>query len=226
MTDRTLWVPPEDVELLRAIDREGSVAGASRSLGIPRDRAVYRIARLSARLPGGVLVPHRGGAAHGFSRLTEAARRLLEGKGPPRVRAAPAPHHPTLLVGTYRAGREARVDVAGQPVYVDFTASDGERVAVAVDPEAIVVAPGRFVSSARNVWEGTVRSVRARPGESGAARRTVRIRALGRDLAVALTPASLRSLGLSKGRRVFLYVKATALRRAPLYSRMPSVVSE
>jgi molybdopterin-binding protein/molybdate transport repressor ModE-like protein len=206
MTQRPVLVTDLDLALLRAIDREGSVAAACRALGIPRDRGVYRIARLGRRLPGGVLTARRGGAGRGSSRLTDAARRLSETgpEGRPMAGALGA-----ALRGTYRIRPDGHVVVGGQPVYVDFVAREGERVGIALDPEAIVVARGRFDSSARNVWSGVVRSV----GPSGA-RCTAVVRALGRNLPVALTRASVERLGLRPGRRVYLYVKATALRRA------------
>ena len=219
MTRRPLSVPPEDLELLRAIDRTGSVAGAARSLGMPRDRAVYRIERLRGELGGPVLVARRGGAGHGTSRLSAAARRWLASVAPALVlrRARRGPR--SVLVGRYRSGPDPFVEVRGRPVYVDFVAREGERVGVAVDPEAIVVASARFPTSARNVWDGVVLSVR--PVRDGPGRRLVQVRALGARLAAAVTPASSARLGLAAGRRVVLYAKATALRRAPLTPGSP-----
>jgi molybdopterin-binding protein len=118
-----------------------------------------------------------------------------------------------VLVGIYRSGEEAHVELGRRSVYVDFVADPGETVGVVVDPEAIVVAPDRFPSSARNVWPGRVRSVDATDPQGGRLRRIVRIHALGRDMPVALTPASVKALRLVPGRRVYLYAKATALRR-------------
>ena len=224
MTGAGAAIPPEDLDLLSAIDREGSVAAAARRLGIPRDRAVYRIARLRRRLRGSVLVPHRGGAAHGSSRLTAPARRLLAER-PPDVRTGrPDRIAGARLVGTFHAAPSPTVRVGSVEIFVDFRATDGERVGVEIPPEAVVLALGRFASSARNIWPGRVVRVEAR--RRGPARQFVRIRALGRELPVAVTPSAVAELALRPGRRIFLYAKATALRRAPPYSRIPSVVSE
>ena len=213
MTARPVLVSALDLELLRAIEREGSVAAACRRLRIPRDRGVYRIARLGRRFPGGAVTSVRGGRGQGSSRLTPAARKLL-GAGPEALGGTPG-DPPTVLVGRYHRLPDPHVVVGGVPVHVEFIADEGERVGVAVEPDSIVLAPARFPSSARNVWGGTVRGVRPAARGGGPFRRLVRVGALGTVLEVALTPASVASLGLRPGRPVYLYVKATALRRAP-----------
>ena len=91
-----------------------------------------------------------------------------------------------------------------------FHAEEGERVTVLVDPESILVARGKFPSSARNVFRGTVEDLRrsADPIEL-----TVVIRAGSALFRVTVTEESVRQLRLVRGAPVWLYVKATALRR-------------
>ena len=83
--------------------------------------------------------------------------------------------------------------------------------AVTLDPESVLLARGRFASSARNVLAGRMLP-RPRAGRAGLAELvTVKV---GRSrLSVAVTTETIGALGLSAGDRVFLYVKATAVRR-------------
>ncbi|MGB6501811.1 MAG: TOBE domain-containing protein, partial [Thermoplasmata archaeon] len=67
-----------------------------------------------------------------------------------------------------------------------------------------------------NVVPATVESVGPGTGPFG---RRLRVRAGRTRLTVALTREPIRTLGLTPGRRVYLYVKATALRRV---GRTPS----
>jgi molybdopterin-binding protein len=101
------------------------------------------------------------------------------------------------------AGRGLRLRVA-------FPARDGEEVALLLDPDAIVVARRRFPSSARNVLRGVVERVRRRRGDLEV---TLVVRCPGGRLRVTLTEEPVRQLRLRPGTRVWLYVKATALRR-------------
>ncbi len=212
---RAYLVTDRDVALLRSLARERSLVAASRSLGISRDRAVYRIARLAAAFGGPVVRGSRGGASHGGTLLTPLGDRIARG-GFDSVELLDAqPLGPSsasnLLKGVYvraptptvRVGRSLALRVA-------FAASPGERVALVLDPEAIVVARHRFPSSARNVLAGTVRSVRRSRGEGET---TLVVRSEGVRLRVALTEETVRDLALAPGAPVYLYVKATALRR-------------
>ncbi len=208
-------VTSDDVALLRSIGRERSLVVASRRAGISRDRAVYRIRRLARAFGGPVVVGVRGGADHGGTVLTPLGDRIARGGfdsiqllgGRP---ATPA-EQPNLWRGIYRRGRAPEVRIGRTlRVRVAFDADDGAAVAVLLDPDAIVVARSRFASSARNVLGGTVAAVR--PGRGGFAR-TLVVRCSGVPVRVTVTPETVQQFGLRPGVRVWLYIKATALRR-------------
>lgn len=213
MTDRSVPVSSLDVTILGRIGATGSVVAAARALGISRDRANYRLRRLARAFGGPVVTSARGGRGHGRSLLTALGDRIAHGGfdvlqrlGPETARAPP-----NLLRGTYRAGPPPTVEVGpGLSLRVAFAALDGEPVRVVLDPETIVVARRRFASSARNVLAGTVERIRPGPGPL---ERELDVRAGPVRLSAALTAEPIRSLGLARGRRVYLYVKATALRR-------------
>jgi molybdate transport repressor ModE-like protein/molybdopterin-binding protein len=214
VTTRTDSVSSLDVELLERIGATASVVSAARALGISRDRANYHLSRLARAFGGPVVATERGGAHHGGSVLTPLGDRIARGGFEVLtllgMRRTGAPSN--LLVGTYRAGTTPEIDLGGSlALRVAFPAEDGERVAVLLDPESIVVARTRFPSSARNVLPATVLAIRPGDGPFG---RLVVVRAGRRTrLQVAVTREPIRTLGLARGRRVYLYVKATALRR-------------
>lgn len=227
--NRPKLVTSTDIALLRALAREGSLVGASRRVGISRDRAVYRIARLERAFGGPVVESVRGGADHGGTVLTVLGDRIVRRgfESLELLNARPVtPLAPSnLLHGVYhrspspevRVGRVLRFKVA-------FAAEEGARVSLLLDPEAVVVARRRFPSSARNVLPGTVEGVRHGPGELDV---TLVVRCSGTRLRVAVTDESLRQLALGPGVPVELYVKATALRRvgergAPSPEPLPS----
>jgi len=202
---RERWVSPDDLRLLQEIAREPNVVRAARTLGIGRDRAVYRLGRLERELGGPVVVGHRSGIDGGGTRLTPRGRRLLaraRGSGRPTnrwtgtYRRAPAPH--VVL------GPRAELEVA-------FGGREGDRVTVEVDPESFVVSPRRVDLSARNALPAVVERVRG--GRGGTALLLARWQ--GRSVRVALTPASVGSLGLHPGSPVVLYAKAVAIRHRP-----------
>ncbi len=204
-----------DVALLRALARERSLVAASRDVGVSRDRAVYRIARLARAFGGPVVRATRGGAGHGGTTLTPLGDRIVRGgfdsvellDARPR-RPSPAPN---LLRGVYRRAPYPEVRVGrALRLRVAFPARDGEVVGLLLDPEAVVVARRRFASSARNVLDGRIAGVR-RNGAAGEVTLVVRSGAV--RLRVAVTEETVRLLRLRPGGRVVLYVKATALRR-------------
>jgi molybdate transport system regulatory protein len=215
MTARELVVTPLDIALLSALDRDGSVVGAARSVGVSRDRAVYRLERLRLRMGGPVVVASRGGASGGRTQLTARGRRVVAG-GAEAV-AWPSPRGPPRrqgFTGEYRTEPEPHVVAKdGFLAWVTFSGTEGERVSVVLDPEAIVVALGKTRSSARNAWPGTVARVLRATGSSSPERRTLVVRVGPRQLTVAVTDRSVRALGLAPGRRVTLLAKATAVRR-------------
>jgi molybdate transport repressor ModE-like protein/molybdopterin-binding protein len=212
---RTDRVSSSDLALLAAVARERSVVRASRSIGMSRDRAVYRLERLARAFGGPVVRGARGGTAHGGTALTPLGGRVARG-GFDSVelldarRAGPTPA-PNLLRGVYRARPYPRVELGRSlELRVAFSADDGSDVALRLDPEAILVARERFPSSARNVLPARVEGLRRGPGEL---ERTLLARCGRVRLRVAVTDEPVRQLGLVRGTPVWLYVKATALRR-------------
>jgi molybdate transport repressor ModE-like protein/molybdopterin-binding protein len=221
---RARLVTDTDVALLRALGRERSLVGASRAVGISRDRATYRIARLDRAFGGPVVESVRGGRTHGGSRLTALGDRIVRGGfGSVELldaRPIAPPSASNRLVGTYHRVPAPEVVVGrGQRWRVAFGAEEGERVAMLLDPEAILLARRRFPSSARNVHRATVEQVRS---GAGSLSRTVVVRVGDVRLRVAVTEEPVRELELVRGAPVWLYVKATALRRVARTSRRPT----
>jgi molybdate transport system regulatory protein len=66
------------VELLVAIERHGSLAQAARQLGVPYKTAWYKLKEMEATLGVQLLLTTSGGAGHGSTRLTEAAREAVQ----------------------------------------------------------------------------------------------------------------------------------------------------
>ncbi|MCI4360574.1 MAG: TOBE domain-containing protein [Thermoplasmata archaeon] len=215
MTRRARTVSDVDVALLRALARERSVVAAGRAVGISRDRATYRIGRLAAAFGGPVVASERGGRSHGGTRLTPLGDRITR-QGFDAVELLDArplapPTRSNLLRGTFHQRPSPEVTIGpGIRLRVAFAAEDGEPVSLLLDPEAILVAPRRFPSSARNVLAATVVQVRPKGGHED--RRLV-VRVGAQRLRIAITEESVRQLGLARGASVWLYVKATALRR-------------
>jgi len=215
MSVRPRTVTDTDVALLRSLERERSVVAASREVGISRDRATYRLGRLERAFGGPVVQSVRGGRGHGGTRLTPLGDRIVrEGFDSIELLDAQpvAPlSRPNLVRGVYRRRPEPAVELEGGfALRVAFDAEDGETVGVLLDPEAVLVARARFPSSARNVLVGTVDSVRTGPPPIG---RTVVVRVGTTRLRASVTAEPVRQLHLRPGARVWLYVKATALRR-------------
>ena len=204
MTARTeRWLTPLDVRLLRRLAVQPNLVRAARSLGIGRDRAVYRLARLRRLFGGPLAAAHRGGSHHGTTRLTTLGRRLLDragghARGTNRFRG----------VFALRPSPRVRLGPAAE-LEVGFRCRDGAPVTVEVDPDAFVVARHHFPLSARNALDATVD--RVRPHRDGTAE--LRARWAGRRVRVALTATSATRLGLAPGRRAVLYVKVVSVRR-------------
>jgi molybdate transport system regulatory protein len=211
---RTHLVTSTDVALLRSLAHEPSLVAASRRVGISRDRAVYRIARLARAFGGPVVRSSRGGARHGGTELTVLGDRILR-RGFDSVELEEARQLPrlsssTLLRGVYHRSPHPEVVVGGTlHLRVAFAGGEGETVFLTLDPEAVLVARRRFASSARNVLAGTIETIRP----AGRLGRTLVVRAGAVRLRVSVTTEPVRLLGLRPGAKVILYVKATALRR-------------
>jgi molybdate transport repressor ModE-like protein/molybdopterin-binding protein len=217
VTARPRVVTDTDVALLRTLARERSVVAASRRVGISRDRATYRLGRLERAFGGPVVTSVRGGRGHGGTRLTALGDRIVR-EGFASVELLDAqpvapPSRSNLLRGVYHRRPAPEIAlVGGIRLRVAFSAEEGEPVAVVLDPEAILVARGRFPSSARNVVRATVEEIRA-GGDREPLGETLVARVGGLRLRVAITDEPVHQLRLAPGARVWLYVKATALRR-------------
>lgn len=123
--------------------------------------------------------------------------------------ADPSSHQSTVLEGTWRGRPEPHITLTGGPdLVVGFSSEEGAVVTVAIDPEAIIVARKRYPTSARNTLPATVDTVHAGP-ESW----YVEARVGQHPIRVALTAESVKSLRLRAGARIWLYLKATAVRR-------------
>ncbi len=212
---RARSVSDTDIALLRTLAREPSVVAASRRVGISRDRATYRLARLGEAFGGPVVASVRGGRGHGGTRLTPLGDRIVrEGFDSVELldaRPVAAAFRPNLIQGTYRRAPNPEVEVGGGVrLRVAFAAEEGELVSLLLDPESVLIARGKFASSARNVVRAKVESVTANPDGLGS---TLLVRAGSLRWKVAMTDEPVHQLHLVPGAQVWLYVKATALRR-------------
>jgi molybdate transport repressor ModE-like protein/molybdopterin-binding protein len=224
VTPRPRRVTDTDIALLRNLARDRSVVAASRRVGISRDRATYRIARLEQAFGGPVVTSVRGGRGHGETRLTPLGDRIVR-QGFDTVellerRPVTPPSVSNLLRGVYHRDPAPEVTVGrGVRLRVAFPAEEGEPVSVVLDPESILVARGRFPSSARNVLPAIIEQVRPGADRLG---RTLVVRAGPVRLRVAVTEEPVRQMGLAPGARVWLFVKATAVRRVGLVRGAPT----
>ena len=208
---------PVDVQLLSALEATHSVVDACAQVGITRDRGMYRLRRLERASGSPVVVSRRGGPERGTTRLTEAGRRILiRGAGPLSAAGGPSMGREppaNFFEGIWHARPQAHVDLGdGTVLFVTFAAKDGERVRVGIEAESIVVARHRFPSSARNVLRGRVESARNLDPL-----RVLLAVHVGTYVAlhVTVTPRSAEQLHLAPGARVYLYLKATTVRRLP-----------
>lgn len=85
---------PGKIELLRLVDRTGSVSAAARTLNMSHARSVKLVAELNALGPRPIIETRSGGEAGGGAALTDDARRLIEtyDRLNDAVRAAAEPH--------------------------------------------------------------------------------------------------------------------------------------
>ncbi len=232
MTRRANVVSDQDLSLLRSLDQSRSVVAASAHVGISRDRAIYRLQRLRDAVGGPVVTSERGGSGHGGTRLTDLGHRVARGGFNSvelvAARASAGLSAPNRLAGVYR-----HVPTPAIRARAPSPPSGGVRRrrgrAGRAPPR-----PGGDPRRARAVRDqraerapGTVESIRP----AGRLGRTLVVRVGPVRVRAAVTPEPIRQLGLAPGTSVYVYVKATALRRAPggrgrPYSRIPSVVSE
>lgn len=214
-----------DAELLRAVAAEGSVSGASETLGRSRARTLKRIDALEDAF-GSLVERQRGGASGGGSSLTPTARDLIARFR--RLRATLAGTAKTgecVIYGTVTdrddelcvvqtAAGEVRaqfVDIGTQPLADDLDVQVSIR-ADTVTLHSPTAAPAGDATSARNRFEGRVIDIQQ---AQAIGRVTLDIGADNRLVAL-LTDESFERLQLSPGDSVIASFKATATRAIPL----------
>lgn len=214
-----------DAELLRAIAAEGSVSGASDTLGRSRARALSRIETLEEAFEP-LVDRERGGATGGGSTLTPVARDLIARFERLRATlAGTAGAEECVLNGTVTdwndrlcvvqtESGEVRARVVDLPTR---SLAEGARVQISVRSDTVTLqlptdAPSGDGTSARNRFEGTVEDL---DREEAIGRVRVDI---GQDsrLVALLTDESLERLALDSGDTVVASFKATATRAVPV----------
>lgn len=203
-----------DAALLRAIEREGSLAGAAERLGRSRARVGNRVDELEDAF-GPLVERQRGGADGGGTRLTGDARELLARFE--RLRAAfegVTEVEETVLPGRVvaRDGEIATVRTGAGELRA-LVPPGADEVAVTLRADAVTLqdptdAPSADATSARNRLSGRV--VGLDRGEQ-----VVRVRVdVGADatLVALVTADSADRLDLREGREVVATFKATATR--------------
>jgi molybdate transport system regulatory protein len=214
-----------DAELLRMVAAEGSVSGASETLGRSRSRVLNRIDTLEAAF-GSLVDRERGGASGGGSTLTpeawdliarfELLRATLAGTASAEecvIYGTVLDRHEEFCVVQTGAGKlRARfVDLPAQ------TIADDVRVQVSVRSDTVTLqlptnALAADATSARNRFEGTV--VESNPEET-IGRVTVDIGA-DNPLVALLTDESFDRMEVRPGDTVVTSFKATATRAIPV----------
>ena len=215
---REVTLTPLDVALLGHLARDPSLARAVRSLGISADRGSYRLRRLARALGAPVVAGERGGTERGRTELTSGGRTLLDA-GAGAVVGSPSREAAQELVrgkGRWVEGPVPMVRLdEGLLLAVAFRARPRERVTIAIDPASILLATREFPTSARNVLAGRLTRVRRSGPGTGGGREVAEVNVQGWRVPVAVTEEAVKALGLVRGRLVYLYIKATAVRRQP-----------
>jgi molybdate transport system regulatory protein len=79
LCDGLFLMGPNYLRFLRAVDETGTIRGAGKAVGWSYRTCLNRVRRMERALGRPVLLTVRGGSAHGGSRLTPEARRLVAG---------------------------------------------------------------------------------------------------------------------------------------------------
>jgi molybdate transport system regulatory protein len=207
-------VTARDVEMLRAIDRHGSMHGAAEALGRSYPHLQRRLVEIE-EAAGDLTERERGGAGGGGTTLTPAARELVRRFS--RLRAelsGVASVTESVLRGTVtdHDGEVATVETAAGPVAA-LVPADATEVEVSVRSDAVVLRDpdgetGPGDTSLRNELRGTVTGVAA--GDA-VAEVTVELDG-GTELVALVTERSRSALDIEPGREVVASFKATAAR--------------
>ena len=79
LCDNLFLMGPNYLRFLRAVDETGTIRHAGKAVGWSYRTCLNRVRRMERALGGPVLLTARGGSAHGGSRLSPEARRLVVG---------------------------------------------------------------------------------------------------------------------------------------------------
>lgn len=210
-------VSARDVEMLRAIDRHGSMYGAADALGRSYPHLQRRVVELEEAV-GSLTERVRGGEDGGGTKLTAEAVDLMRRFERLRVELAGV----TTVSESVIAGTV--VDRRGDLGTVRTEAGDlgaripvaAERVEIAVRADAVVLmnpgSPSQVHTSLRNQLEGVVGRIES---DEGVATVTVEV-ADGVTIDSVVTMNSVDQLGLEPGADVIAAFKTTAARATPM----------
>lgn len=211
-------VTPRDVEMLRAIDRVGSMHRAAAELGRSYAHLQRRIVELE-EATGSLTRRSKGGRGGGGTELTEEARQLIRQFDRLRVELTGVTTiTESVIRGTVveRTGELAtvRTDAGELTARAPPEATDVE---VSIRSDAVVLmAPGsptQAHTSLRNQLSGTVTRL-----DRQASIATVDVTvADGVAITAVITAESLETMGLAEGHEVVAAFKTTAARATPFY---------
>lgn len=209
-------VDGRDVEMLRAIDSEGSMQAAADALGRSYPHLQRRVVALEDAA-GQLTERVRGGSGGGGTELTDRATRLVRQFERLQVELGGVTAVSESLIPGTVVAREGELATVETPAGVLTARVPGDETGVDVDvlvrSDAVVVMTsdvdaGDTRTSLRNRLRGTVSAVDA--GET-VANVTVSV-ADGVDLEAVVTAESRDRLGLEPGREVVVAFKSTAAR--------------
>lgn len=206
-------VTGRDIEMLRAIDEQGSMHAAAEALGRSYPHLQRRVVELENAV-GQLTERLRGGQGGGGTRLTEDARDLVRRFERLRVElAGVATVTESILEGEVlaRNGRLATVQTPAGEISARVP-PEAESVEIAVRADAVVLmepgSPSQVHTSLRNQLEGVVVDLEV---EDALASVTVEV-ADGVTIDSVVTEASVERLGLAEGAAVIAAFKSTSAR--------------
>ncbi|MFP4628340.1 MAG: TOBE domain-containing protein [Halobacteriales archaeon] len=210
-------VTERDVEMLRAIERHGSMSAAAEALGRSYPHLQRRVVALESAV-GSLTTRRRGGAGGGGTDLTAEARELIRTYDRLRVGLSGVTTvSESVLSGRVleRDGELARIDTPAG-VIAARAPRGADLVDVALRADAIVLlepgSPERAHTSLRNQLPGTVVDVST---ERNVATVDVEV-GEGVVLGAMVTVESVERLGLEAGRSIVAAFKSTAARATPV----------